>query len=132
MASKERPQRVIDAPFLKFNVLDALERIQSEAQWRSEDRNAITLTKTNEMCVILIALHQGARMSRYFLGGPFSLFVLKGKICFVAEGERTELESNGLACLNREIPHEIEALEDSSFLLTLFYPSAPQARTVAT
>jgi quercetin dioxygenase-like cupin family protein len=50
--------------------------------------------------------------------------VLKGSIRFTAQGRAHTLQVNGVLTLGASIKHEVEALEEAAFLLTIAWPNA--------
>jgi len=125
MAAKERKdakERPLDAPLLSSAIAEQLKQLQSEPQWLSGDRNAITLVKSTRLRIVLVALRKGAMMREHQVEGPITLFVLSGALQFTAGGEKCHLQRQGLMALEKTIPHDVEALEDSTFLLTIVQP----------
>lgn len=125
MSAKERKdpkERELDAPLLSFVTAEQIKQLQQEPQWLSGDRNSITLVKNPRLRLVLVALRQGAVAREHQVEGPITLFVLTGAVHFTAGGEKRHLQSQGLLTLEKAIPHEVEALEDSIFLLTIVQP----------
>jgi quercetin dioxygenase-like cupin family protein len=54
--------------------------------------------------------------------GTISVQVLKGSIRFIAQGETHTLRENSIVTLGASIKHQVEALEDAAFLLTISWP----------
>jgi hypothetical protein len=52
-------------------------------------------------------------------GGRVSIQTLRGEIGVEAQGRTFRLPQGGLLTLDQGIPHDVEALEDSAFLLTV-------------
>lgn len=51
-----------------------------------------------------------------------SILALTGKLRLHLPEQAVELPAGGLLTLERALPHDVEALEDSSFLLTISWP----------
>lgn len=51
------------------------------------------------------------------------MHVLKGSLRFTSQREAHTLETNGLVALGASIKHQVEALEESAFLLTIAWPN---------
>lgn len=120
-ATPQRPEgdRPIDAALVVMNLPSFIEQIKQEPAWKDNDRNAITVFKTNGMRVVLIALHEGAEMKKHTAPGIISVQMLEGKIRFHTEQETVELEKGRMLALHTGIPHRVVAIEESVFLLTL-------------
>ncbi|MBL0309672.1 MAG: hypothetical protein IPP77_08350 [Bacteroidetes bacterium] len=72
-ATELRPEgaRIIDAPLVSICIPEFIKQLKAEVTWRTGDRNAITVFKTNGLRIVLIALHeealrhQGIKTGRY-------------------------------------------------------------------
>jgi len=111
--------RMLKAPLLNFSIDKEIEKLKKESAWINGDRNAVTLQKDSNLRVVLITLRKGVTLHEHKVEGPITLFVLSGKINFIAGEEKINAKSNGFIVLDKAIPHDVEALEDSSFILTI-------------
>lgn len=109
---------------LSLAIEDEIERLKKEPEWASGDRNSVTLVKTPSLSVVLVALRKGAAMCGHQVEGPITLFVLSGAVRFGADKNEQVVKANGLLSLDKKIPHDVEALEDSAFLLTIQQPGS--------
>jgi quercetin dioxygenase-like cupin family protein len=121
----ETKERVLHAPLMAFSIADEIERLKQGAQWTTGSRNAITLAKTSQLRMVLVIVRKGATMHEHQVEGPLTLFVLAGAMRFTAGGEERIVRANGLLTLDKAVPHDVEALEEGAFLLTIMQP--PQA-----
>jgi quercetin dioxygenase-like cupin family protein len=65
----------------------------------------------------------GSYMSHHRAEGPISIQVIQGKIrVHLPENRIEELEVGDLLTLDRCLEHDVEALEESAFLLTIAWP----------
>ena len=94
-------------------------RLKASDQRRRESRAALTLVKTHAVTIVLVALHAGAILKEHHAEGPITVAVLEGAIRFKARGEERVLRRDGLLALGDAIQHEVEALEESAFVLTV-------------
>lgn len=115
-------ERLLDAELVRIDLADLNEQILRETAWLEGDRTAITVFKTNDLRIVLIALHAGAEMKPHTAPGVISVQVLKGKINFATEQNSEDLEPGQMITLHKRIPHHVKAYEDSSFLLTMATP----------
>ena len=88
----------------------------------STGHNARTLFKYDDLRVILIALAAEARMQEHQAEGRISIHVLSGHIQLRASGRTFNLRSGGLLALDHGVSHDVHALEESAFLLTIAWP----------
>ena len=120
-ATSQRPQgnRPIDASLVEINLPAFIKQIKEEEAWINADRNAITVYKTNALCIVLIALHKGAEMKRHNAAGIISIQIIEGHILFTTDEKNVELYKGQMLALHESIPHSVLAKEETIFLLTL-------------
>ena len=112
-------ERVMDAKFVSID-LPAFEKIiKDEYAWKESERNAITVFKTNGLRIVLIALHAGAEMQKHTADGILSLQVLDGTLQFKTDANEVELTAGQMIALHKGVPHDVVAVSDAMFLLTL-------------
>ena len=119
-----RPQphpQPMAAPYLEFDIVREVEQLRRETGWQS-GHNARTLAKYDGLRIVLIALNAHARMREHQTEGQISIQSVVGQIQVRALGRTFELRPGGLLALDHAIPHDVEALEDSAFLLTSASP----------
>ena len=116
--SERSPQRMA-APMLVFDLAHEEAQLHAEQAWRQGDRNAKTLVKEADFRVVLVALRAGARMEEHRAAGRISVQTLAGHVRLRIGGTIVELPVGRLASLERDVPHDVEAVEESAFLLTI-------------
>lgn len=104
---------------LSFSIDCETDKLKSENAWLAGDRNAVPLQKNSNLRVVLISLHKGATLHEHKVEGPITLFVLSGKKNFIAGEEKVILDGNEFIVLEKATPHDVEALEDTTFILTI-------------
>ena len=116
-----RPEgnRTTKAPLVSIDIYEAIQNIRQETSWETGDRNAITLYKSDQIRVVLVALHQGAELTRHTADCTISVQVLEGKIMFNTDEKSEEMNVGQMVVLQKDIPHEVKAIAESVFLLTL-------------
>ncbi len=102
---------------LSFNLMEEAARLKAKPEWSTRDRVAVSLVKDDALNLLLMALKKGARLDEHRAKGPISVQVLSGRIRFGAAGHKLELSPGNVIALDREIPHELDALEESVVLL---------------
>lgn len=78
-----------------------------------------TLIKYDDLRVVLIALAAGHRVAEHKAEGRISVHVLSGSIVFRTPERTFDLRAGGLLALDRGVPHDVMAPEESAFLLTI-------------
>jgi quercetin dioxygenase-like cupin family protein len=109
----------------QFNLTDEIADSEQKKPWK-QGLYAKTLFKKSDFRTVLISLERGARMNEHHADGTISVQVLKGKIRLSVDGKGHELSVGSLLTLGASIKHDVEAKEDSAFLLTISWPT-PQA-----
>lgn len=124
--TENRPDRtghLLQGVLETFNLDQVIEWLHNEAEYRDKGHNALVLVKAPALRTLVICIGKDQRLHEHHAPGPFTLTMLRGRISFVLEphGENivTELEPGQLLVLEEPRLHEVVALEDSAFLLTI-------------
>ena len=120
-ATANRPEgdRPVDAPLVMINVPYVIKQIKKEKAWDKNDRNAITVFKSDKMSIVLVALHKKAEMTTERPENIFSLQLLTGRLKLHTDSKTIDLRKEELFILHANIPYTIEAVKKSIFLLTV-------------
>ena len=124
-ATPQRPEgnRLLDAPLVVMDLHGFRQQIKLEPAWHLSDRNALTVFKSAGLRMVLIALHAGAEMKTHTSSGTITVQVLDGRISFRTDAQAAELTKGQLLALHGNIPHSVQACEESVFLLTVAMPA---------
>jgi quercetin dioxygenase-like cupin family protein len=106
------------APYLEFDITRELQQLDREPRWQS-GQNARTLVKYDGLRIVLIALRARSRTREHRTEGQVSIQTVAPQIQVRTQGRSFELRSGGLLALDQGLPDEVEAVEDSAFLLSL-------------
>ena len=118
-------------PYLEADLTREIDQLHEEAQW-SNGHNAKTLVKYDDFRIVLTALKARARLPQHQTKGRLSIQTVAGHILVRAEGRTFDLPTGTLLALDQNLPHDVEALEESAFLITIAWPPEPRrARTPA-
>lgn len=109
-------------PVAEFNLRQELEELQQKKPWPSGIQSKLLFKKHDFRC-LLIAMEPSAIMKEHHADGTISVQVLQGRIRFNTQGKQHELAAGSLLGLGASIKHDITAIEDSAFLLTISWPS---------
>jgi quercetin dioxygenase-like cupin family protein len=120
-ATRNRPEgtRALDAPGVLVDLDQYKNQLKYEDAWQKNDRNGITVFKTDGCTMVLTALHTGAVIDEYKVKGIVIAQVLEGRIIVNAGSEAVEAAAGQLISLHDQTQHSIEALEESVVLLTV-------------
>lgn len=108
-------------PYLEFDLARELDELRREAAW-TKGQNAKTLVKYDDFRVVLTALKAGGRLPGHETEGRISIQTVAGHIQVKAQGRTFDLRSGALLALDQGLTHDVEALEESAFLLTIAWP----------
>lgn len=117
---------------IRRNIAEELEKLKEAPSWQRESgRSSETLVKYEEFRIVLVRMKTGSYMSHHRTEGPISIQALKGKIrVHLPEDRMEDLKPGDLMTLERCLEHDVEALEESAFLLTIAWPEIePAAKT---
>lgn len=114
---------------IRRNIDNELEKLKKAPSWQRESgRSSETLVKYEQFRVVLVRMKPGSYMSHHRAEGPISVHVLRGKVRVHLPEDRIEdLKPGDLLTLDRCLEHDVEALEESSFLLTIAWPEPTSA-----
>jgi quercetin dioxygenase-like cupin family protein len=119
-ATLNRPKgdRIIDAPFVFADLEKFVSQLKSEESWEKNDRNGITIYKTEGLTIVLTCLHKEAEIKDNTVEGLLTVQVIEGSIDFIVATGAMTLEKNQLITLHPDIQHTIKAKEETVLLLT--------------
>ena len=84
----------------------------------SESRN-VALFKSNELEVIRLVMPAGKSMPSHAVNGDIMIHCLEGAINLTAGGQTRQMMAGQLVWLEGGVGHALEAVQDSSLLLTI-------------
>jgi quercetin dioxygenase-like cupin family protein len=117
--SPQRPAQRLRGRVLVFDLHDEASRLRHEPAWQRGERNAITLAKEPNLRVVLTALKHGARVQEHQVDTQFTLQVLEDHLQVHLPSETIDLAAGQMLVVEAGVPHDVEALEESVFLLTI-------------
>jgi quercetin dioxygenase-like cupin family protein len=114
---------------IRRNIGSELQKLKKAPSWQRESgRSSETLVKYGEFRIVLVRMKPGSYMSHHRAEGPISIQAIQGKIrVHLPEDRIEELEVGDLLTLDRCLEHDVEALEESAFLLTIAWPEPTNA-----
>ena len=116
------------AAYLEFDLVRELEQLHHEPGW-SSGQNAKTLAKYDDLRIVLIALKPHARLPEHQTEGRVAIQTVAGHIQVRAQGRTFDLPMGRLLTLDQGLPHDVKALEESAFLLTIAWPGRGEEQT---
>jgi quercetin dioxygenase-like cupin family protein len=121
-SSAERPVETMAGRVLDFSLSSEIEKLKSEQEWDTNGRNSKTLVKHPDFRIVLTILKRDTRLKEHRTAGRISLQPLSGRIRVHLQEVTYNIGAGQLLALDRSVAHDVEALEDSAFLITIAWP----------
>lgn len=118
-----RPGLHLADPLIALDLSAELARLRDEETWRRTGRHARTLVKDADLRVVLIALGAGMRMEEHHAPGRITIQTIIGRLTLRVAGQMVDLPVGHVLTLGPAVPHDVEAREESAFLLTIAWPT---------
>jgi quercetin dioxygenase-like cupin family protein len=93
--------------------------IRSESAYQRGGHGARTILREGDLRVVVLAMKAGAVVPEHQAQATASLHVISGRIRLTFAERSVELSPGQLVAIERAARHAVEALEESSFVLTL-------------
>lgn len=121
--TQQRPTHDLARPLLTFDLGAEVELLHGEESWRRNGRNAKTLVKEPDLRVVLVALQAGTRLEEHRAPGRISIHTVRGQVRVRVADQVVELPAGHMLALEQNIAHDVEAQDESAFLLTIAWPA---------
>lgn len=102
-----------------FDMADIAQEMRSEDIYVRDGHSARTLVREADLRVVLIVMREGAVIKEHQAAETASVHALAGHVRLRLPDRAVELPSGRLLVLEQGLRHDVEALEESTFLLTL-------------
>ena len=110
-------------PLLRFNLSKELQPLRNEDSWQRETgRSSKTLAKYPDFHIVLVLMKANTQMNEHHVDARISIHLLQGKIRVHLPDQKVEVTAGELLVLDYGIPHDVEALQESAFLITISWP----------
>jgi quercetin dioxygenase-like cupin family protein len=125
-SGRVREPGVLAATSLKFNLEEEIRQLEAEPGWQA-GHTAKTIAKYPDFRVVLVVMKAGAQLVRHRTAGRISIQACRGSIRLLFSGafenETVNMSAGDLVMLDREVAHDVAAVTNSAFLLTIAWPS---------
>jgi quercetin dioxygenase-like cupin family protein len=110
-------------PLLRFNLPDELRLLRNEDSWQRETgRSSKTLAKYPDFRIVLVLMKANTQMKEHHADARISIHSLQGRIRVHLPDQKVEMPAGELIALDHGIPHDVEAVEESAFLISISWP----------
>ena len=97
--------------------------MQQETAYLREGHTARTLVREPDLRIVLVAMKAGARIAEHRADETASVHALRGHVRLRLPDKVVDLPAGRLLVLEKGLRHDVEAMQDSAFLLTLGWPT---------
>lgn len=105
----------------EFDLEKELAELHQSPEWPSGNARKV-LIRYPDLQVTLRAIKAGARIPEHHNPGRICVQTLRGHIRMHAAGRLFDLPQGKMLTLDRSVTHDVEAVEESAFLLTVAPP----------
>jgi quercetin dioxygenase-like cupin family protein len=110
-----------DGPWLAFGLDAEIERLQEEPYWQS-GRNSKTIVHYPDFRMVVTAIQANTTIHEHRTAGRLAVQILRGHVRMHANGKEFDLPAGRILVVDQAIPYDLNAIEDSSVLLTIAWP----------
>ena len=119
----EAIEGTLSVPMVEFDLGEEIDQLQKEDAWlHGIGRSSKTLVKHDDLRIVLISMKANTQMHEHKATARISVQTLTGHVQLRVVGRTVDLPAGHLISLDQCMPHDVEALKDSSLLLTLSWP----------
>jgi quercetin dioxygenase-like cupin family protein len=106
-------------PFSRFDLEEEIRRMRTTLN--PGDHVSKTLVRAPDLRLVLMVLQKGVRIPEHGIEGSSCIQGLDGRVILTLPGERFEIGPGQLLMIEHDVPHALEAAEDSAVLLTISF-----------
>lgn len=120
----EQLDGVLDRPVQRFHLGTEIDHLHAQQAWHSgTGPSSTTLIKHPDLRVVLVAIRKGESLPVHRTVARITVQGLSGKLQLKVGDKLESVAAGELLMIDRDLPHDVEAVEDSAFLLTLAWPA---------
>jgi quercetin dioxygenase-like cupin family protein len=120
----EAIEGTLSVPMLQFDLGEEIDQQRKEDSWlHGVGRSSTTLVKHDDLRIVLISMKADTQMHEHKAAARISVQTLTGHLQLRVVGRTVDLPAGHLLALDQCPPHDVVAVEDSSILLTLSWPT---------
>ncbi len=118
-----RPTHADAGAVIPFDLAAEVKQLHMEETWRQGTHTAKTLVKEPDLRIVVIALRRGGRIEEHRAPGRIAIQTLTGRLRLRVGDQTIDLPAGHVLTLGPDIAHDVEALDESAFLLTIAWTS---------
>jgi len=105
----------------EFDLSQELEKLRQSPEWESGIARKLLISYP-DLQVTLRRMKAGSRIPEHYNPGRICVQTISGHIRMHADGKLFDLPQGKMLVLDRAVTHDVEAVVESAFLLTVAYP----------
>ena len=98
--------------------------MRQEDAYARDGHTARTLVREPDLRVVFVTMRAGARLAEHRAKDTAAIHALSGHVRLQLPDGVVDLPAGRLLVLERGVHHDVEAVEESSFLITLAWPGS--------
>lgn len=103
----------------RFDLTATISELRTSTAYLHDGHTARTLLREGDLRVVLVAMSAGARIAEHRAKATASVHALSGHVRLRLPEGLADVTAGQLLVLERGVPHDVEAVAESAFLLTL-------------
>jgi quercetin dioxygenase-like cupin family protein len=107
-----------------FDLATAERELRQEGNYARNGHAARTLALQPDLRIVLNVMRTDSRIAKHRVDQTASIHALSGHLRLQLESKTLELSAGQLLVLEAGVPHDVEAVTESTFLLTLGWSKA--------
>ncbi len=116
----------LNQPLLQSDLLAEIENLRLAESWQQKTgRSSKTLLNSPACGILLVAMKQDTVTKEHRVEGRITIHTLVGHVRLKLPDQTVELPAGHLLMLDRGITHDVYAVDESVFLLTMCWHAAP-------
>lgn len=121
-ATRNRPDgdRVLDGNYVFVDIPSYVRQLKEEKAWEKNDRNGITVFKSDNITMVISALQSGAELVNNSVNGFITLQLLKGHGLLTTPDGDLDIAEHQMITLHPNVGHSLMASSDVILLITTF------------
>lgn len=121
-ATVNRPggDRVLDASYVFMDIPQFIEQLKNEKAWEKNDRNGITVFKSDAVTIVITALKAGAELGENNADEFISIQLLKGTAQLATPDGEVTLGEQQEAAFHPNVVHSLKAASDCILMIRSF------------
>jgi quercetin dioxygenase-like cupin family protein len=122
-ASVQETPRMVGSHSTELDIDKEIEELHCSPDWKGGLARKM-LVRYPDLQIMLRAMKANTRIPEHHNPGRISVQTLRGHIRMHADGKLFDLPEGKVLILDRAVTHDVEAVEESAFLLTVALPES--------